>query len=1049
MRSAIKWMAENHVAANILMLVLVAGGLIIGKSIKQEVFPEFEMDMITVSVVYPGASPTDVETGIVLPLENALSGIDNVKRMTASASESVGSIQLEVMEGGDTDEVLDDVKSEVDRIVIFPEDAEKPVVSKVTNRREVMTLAVYGDASERVIFEQAERVRDELLDKENITQVEISAVRSEEISIEISEENLQRYSLTLNQVANIISRASLDLPGGSVRAEGGEILIRTQQKRYYGGEFDSVTVISTPEGDQVKLSEIANVIDGFERGDYWTKFDGKRAALISVYRVGDQTPRGISTTVKNYIEEVSDKLPPTIGLSIWSDRSVILDQRMFLLIKNGAIGVFLVLIILALFLEIRLAFWVAMGMVISFIGAFMFMPSFDVSINMLSLFAFLVVLGIVVDDAIIVGENIFVHIKKKKPFKQAAVDGTVEISRAVTFAILTSVAAFSPLLFTSGTMGKFMRVVPVVVITVLLLSLIESLFILPAHLSGGLVASKAKLWARIENQRRKVDRFIRWWIDVSYVGTLKWVQRNKYTTVAIAVAVMLVTAGFYGGGFIKFVFMPKIDADWIRVTVNMTPGTTFEETEAAVLTIQEKGLKLVEEYEEKYPNRESDLENTFTTVGSAFTRTGSHGRGASLSTNLGQVMMRFKDADERRIDLQQFTREWNKRVGEIPNMDKLTMRAQLMGSGDDIDIQLAHDDYEILLEATERLKFKLSEYGGVTEVNDSYSEGKEEIKLTLKPEAKALGITETDMALQVRSAFYGAEAMRIQRGRNEVRVMVRYPEEDRKTLTSLDQMRLRNASGVEIPLKQAAYIEKGQGYSVISRAERKRVVHVTAKVNARVASPNEILADVTSITLNQMITDYPGLTYDLEGESRNQSESMGSLFQGFLFALFVIYALLAIPFRSFLQPIIVMSAIPFGFVGAVIGHLLLGYNLSMISSMGMIALAGVVVNDSLVMIDFINRNKEEGLSLHDAVLESGKRRFRPIILTSLTTFFGLMPMMLETSIQARFLIPMTISLGFGVLFATAITLVLIPALYLILEDVKRLFGIKEEAIEVS
>lgn len=1044
MKGAVKWMAGNHVAANILMLILIIGGLIVGKSIKQEVFPEFDLDMISISVPFPGASPTEVEEGIILPVENAVSAVENIKRVKSTARESAGTIILEIVEGSDPETVLNDVKSEVDRIITFPENAEKPIVSQVTSRSEVITLAIYGNVSERAIFEQAELIRDELLAKPNITQAEITAVRPPEIAIEISEENLRKYNLTLTQVAGIIRRSSLDLPGGSVKTAGGEILIRTNEKKNFGVEFESIVILSKPAGEKVSLGDIATINDGFAEADYQNSFDGKRAAMINVYRIGKQTPKSIAGTVKEYISNSSERLPSSIKIAVWDDRSELLKSRMDLLLNNGLFGMILVLIVLALFLEIRLAMWVAVGIAVSFTGALLFMPAFNVSINMISLFAFLTVLGIVVDDAIIVGENIFVHYRAGMPIKQAAVTGTTEIMRAVIFAVLTSVAAFSPLLFTTGTMGKFMGVMPIIVITVLIISLVESLFILPAHLSGRLVSSNAPIWSKIEHQRSKFDKVIRWLIDKTYVKTLQWVQSNRYTTVAIGLAILLVAVGFVSGGFIKFVMMPKIDADWITVSLEMAPGTPYKETNTIIERIHKTGIELVKDYEKDREDGSSDLIHTYTAVGSQVASTGPHMRGTVFSTNIGQVQMRFKGADERLLNLREFTTEWRKRIGPIPNLERLSMKAELVSGSSDIDIQLAHDDYNVLLKAVDRVKAELSGYAGLEEIDDSYSEGKREIRLQLKPEAALLGITETDLAMQVRSAFYGSEALRIQRGRNEVRVMVRYPESERQNISSIEDMRFRTASGIEIPFSQAAYVSESRGYSVINRTDRKRVINVTAKVNNRQTNAGEIVADITDGLLKQMVIEYPGLSYDLEGESRDRKESMGSLGRGFMLALLVIFALLAIPFRSFTQPLIIMSAIPFSIVGAIIGHLLLGYDLSMISMFGIVALAGIVVNDSLVMIDFINRNKEEGLSLREAVIESGKRRFRPIILTSLTTFFGLMPIMLETSIQAKFLVPMAISLGFGVLFATGITLVLIPALYLILEDFTDFFKGKKD-----
>ncbi len=1052
MKDIVKWMAGNHVAANILMIVLVAGGLIIGKNIKQEVFPEFELDIITISVPYPGASPDEVEDGIILPLENAISSVDNIKRVTATASEGVGIVMLEVIEGSNVEKVLNDVKSEVDRIITFPGDAEKPIVSQATNRRQVITLVVLGDVSELALYEISERIRDDLLSDPGITQVELASVRAQEISIEISEESLRRFNLTLNQVASIIRTSSLDMPGGSIKAEGGEILIRTKEKRYFGTEYDSVAVFKGSKGEVVYLKDIAKVKDSFADVDLITMLDGKPAAMVEVYRVGKQTPKGVARIVKDYIETIKPQLPTSVDVTVWSDRSELLQSRIDLLFRNGFIGMLLVLFILALFLEIRLAFWVAMGIAISFLGALIFMPMFGVSINMMSLFGFLTVLGIVVDDAIIVGENIFVHYRRGIPLRRAAVLGTNEILRAVVFAVLTSVVAFSPLLFTSGTMGKFMGALPIIVITVLIMSLIESLFILPSHLSSALMRSKANFWLAIEHQRSKFDKVVDLVIKKYYFNTLTWVSHNRYITVGIGLAVLLATSGLLTGGKLKFVFMPTIDADWISVSIKMEPGTSFSQTKEATLYIQEMGEKLAEEYAARPEIGRNEIEHIFTTIGASGSKGGPIGSGGTSSSNMASIRVRFLDADERNTNLREFGMEWRKRIKPIPNMEAVSMQSQMMGHASDIDVQLAHEDFTMLQDAVEHVKTKLAEYDGVYEVIDTYSKGKTELKLQLKPEAAALGLTETDLAQQVRGAFYGSEALRIQRGRNEVRVIVRYPESDRSNITSLEQMRLRTPTGGEISLEQAAYITESRGYSQIQRTDRKRVINVQAKSDRKVANPNEVLKDLTLNTLDYLAADYPGLSYDFEGDTRDRNESMVSLGRGFLIALFVIYALLAIPFRSFTQPFIVMSAIPFGFVGAFLGHVIMGYQLSLISAFGIVALSGIVVNDSLVMIDFINTERKKGHSVKQAVMEAGQRRFRPIILTSLTTFFGLSPMMLETSMQARFLVPMVISLGFGVLFATGITLVLIPALYLILNDIHRFFGVKsdeEKAAEID
>ena len=1036
LKGPIAYMAGNHVAANILMLVFLVGGLLIGRTIKQEVFPEFELDMVTASVIYPGATPGEVEDGIVRPIELAVSGIDNIKRMRASAQESIGSVTLEVLEGADTDQVLQDVKAEVDRITTFPEEAEKPLVSKLTNRREVISLIVYGDLSERALCEQAERVRDDLQAMAGITQVDIAAARPYEIAVEIPEEYLRKYNLTLGRVAAIIRASSLDLAGGSIKSDGGEVLIRTAEKRLTGSEFDSVAVFTHPNGQRVLLGDIGNVKDGFAEVDYEALFDGKPAVMVRVYRVGDQRPTDIAELVHSYIAGQREELPASIGLAVYGDRSKLLEQRFSLLIKNGSLGLVLVLITLALFLEVRLALWVAMGIVISFLGALLVLPPLNISINMMSLFAFLTILGIVVDDAIVVGENIYVHRRRGKPFLQAAVDGTREVGRAVVFAGLTTVCAFGALLFVGGFIGNIAGVIPKIVIAVLAVSIIEALFILPAHLSGGLVTSRRPIWDRIEKHRRRFDELVMHVRERHYARILGWSTHNRYITLALAIAILMVAIGMFRGGLVKFIFFPEVEADELIVTLVMPPGTPYQETRGQALYIQEVGEELLRETDQDRRNGASNLKHRFVLLGQQLAQRGPMGGSSMFSSNLAQVRFLLDDPGKRTISTAGLAKRYRERVGEIPGAKSLAFQADLMQSGGDIEIELSHSDYTVLLDAVARLKEALRSYSGAGDITDSHGEGKRELKLNLRPEASSLGITERELALQVRSAFYGTEALRIQRGQNEIKVMVRYPEKDRRTLASIEKMRIRTAQGQEIPLLQAANIQDGRGYGIINRTDRRRVVTISARVNKEVANATEILGELQAGLLLDLTNDYPGLTYDLEGRSRDQRESIASMRGALLFSIFLIYAVLAIPFRSFTQPLAIMSAIPFGVVGALIGHMLFGYNLSMISLVGMVALGGVVVNDSLVMIDFINRARGEGLSLRAAVMTSGQRRFRPIIMTSLTTFLGLMPMIMETSLQARFLVPMAISLGFGVLFATGITLVLIPVLYLIIEDLK-------------
>ncbi len=1042
MKASIRWMAHNHVAANLLMMVFVIGGLLMAFSIKQEVFPELDLGRITVSVAYPGAGPEEIEDGIILKVEETLSGITGIKEVRSVASEGVGTVTAEVMPGEDIDLVLQDIKAEVDRITTFPEEAEEPVVSKLVNRIEVISVVVYGDMPERSLREHAEAVRDELLAMPGITQVELGGVRPYEISIEVPEANLRRYGLTLDDIARRVRQASVDLPAGSVKSAAGEVLIRTKEKRYSGMEYSDITVVEGPEGSEVRLGDIADVRDAFRETDEFARFDGKPAAMVSVFRVGEQKPKEISRAVKGYVERKRGSLPESVSIAAWNDMSEIFASRMNLLLKNAFLGLIMVFLILGLFLQVRLAMWVMLGIPISFLGALLMMPALDVSINMLSLFAFILALGIVVDDAIVVGENVFEHRSKGKSYMRAAVDGAVEVAVPVTFSVLTTVAAFLPLVFISGTMGKFIKTIPVVVIPILAVSLVESLYVLPSHLGHGKRTEHYRgVAGYVERVRTGFARRLQGFVSGPYRGFLGACLRNRFVTLASATTLLLLTTGLVGGGIVKFRFMPEVEGDFITVTLTMPIGTPVQETDRVQAEIVKKGQEVIRQYDEGLAGGGTILRHIYSVVGGKLPKGPGDLRTSGGVPHIAQVAMMLTPSEERDVPVSEVARKWRQAVGEMPGAESLTFESGLVHFGANVDVQLSHDDFGVLSDAAERIKRALAEYPGVGDITDNYSRGKRELRLRLKPEARTLGVTEADLARQVRAAFYGSEALRLQRGRSEVKVMVRYPEADRKSLSDLELMRIRTPGGGEIPFSLAAHVEEGRGYSAINRTGNKRVLNVTASVDGKVANAEEIVRDLKETVLSRLAADYPGLTFDLEGEEKERKESMGSMATGFAMVLFLIYVLLAIPFRSYSQPLIVMSAIPFGLVGAVLGHMIMGFDLSILSMFGIVALAGVVVNDSLLLIDYINRKRRDGAEPVQAIVEAGQRRFRPILLTSLTTFFGLMPMIMETSVQAQFLIPMAISLAFGILFATGITLIIIPSLYLVLEDIRGLFGL--------
>jgi multidrug efflux pump subunit AcrB len=1044
MKAAIRWMATNHVAANLLMLILILGGIIKAPQIKQEVFPEISLDRVMVSVAYPGAGPEEVEEGILLKVEEGLTGIDGIKQLKSSAGEGSGSVIAELYSDQDPDQVLQDIKSEVDRITSFPEDAEKPVISKLLNRREVISVVVYGEIGERSLRQQAENVRDELLDLPGITQVDLGGVRPFEISIEIPEERLRQYHLTLEQVAAGIRSASLDLPGGSVKTAGGEILLRTKERRYFGPEYADIVILATPDGTQVRLGDIANVVDGFEDTNVYALFDGEPAAMVKVFRVGEQKPTEISAQVLDYIEQKRQQLPASVKLEAWSDTSEIFESRMSLLQRNALYGLSLVIIILGLFLEIRLALWVMLGIPISFFGTLFLMPFIGISINIISLFAFILALGILVDDAIVVGENIYEHRQSGKPFVKAAIDGALEVAVPVTFSILTTVAAFTPLVFVTGMMGKFIKVIPLIVITLLLVSLVESLLVLPAHLALGKARGEARgVLGAIDRTRqifgRNLDRFV----AGPYRRLLELNINFRYASLAIGIAALMLSVGLVKGGVVDLRFMPEVDGDSIIASARMTRGMPIEETARVRQRLVETALETVAEYDQARPEGDSVLRNIYSVVGGTIAGMGMEGAWTSNATHLTDVAVFLTKSEQRGIPASEISAIWRDKVGDLPGVESLTFASSLMHMGANIDIRIAHDSFAVLDEVSGQLREALALYPGVADIEDSYSRGKREIKLQLKPAARTLGITESDLGRQIRAAFHGTEALRLQRERNEIKVMVRYPEENRRTLADLENLRIRTPSGAEVPLSVAASLSRGYGFSQINRTDRKRVINISASVDSRENNAQDILNELKAELLPKLLADNPGLSFDLEGEEKERTESMESMFNGFKLAMLMIFALLAIPFRSYSQPLLIMAAIPFGMVGAIIGHILMGFDLSMLSLFGLVALSGVVVNDSLLLIDRANQNRRQGMGLHQSLVAAGTRRFRPIVLTSLTTFCGLMPIILETSVQAQFLIPMAISLAFGILFATGITLLLIPSLYMILEDIRRMIGLRD------
>ena len=1020
----IAWMVHNRVAPNLLMLVLLIGGLLMANQIKKEVFPDFALDEVRVSVAYPGASPEEVEQGIVLAVEEAINGIEGVDEIRSTAGEGRALVIAELVEGADIQKANQDIKQEIDRITTFPDDAEEPEVNLALHRRLVQAVVVYGAASEWVLRELAEQLRDRLLHRTGITQVDLVSARDYEIRVEVSREALRRYGLTLEGIARTIDNAAIEIPGGSIKTSGGEILLRVKQRRDWAEGFGEIPIITSRDGTVLRLRDIARVSDAFEDVDRVRSFNGQPAMSLEVYRVGEQTPLGIAEDVRQTLNAFEADLPPGIHTAVNTDQSRIYQQRLELLTRNGLIGLALVLVMLGIFLEIKLAFWVTMGIPTAFLGAILFLPGLGVSINMVSMFAFIIALGIVVDDAIIAGENIYEYRQRGMGPVEAAIRGARDVAVPISYSILTNIVAFMPLYFVPGMVGKIFVIFPFVVGSVFVISWVEALFILPSHLAHTRSNRRTGAGEWLHQRQQVFSREVRHFIRDRYGPVVTVCLRNRYLTVAVGIAVLVAMVGYVASGRMGFVLMPVTDSDRAVVEAVLPYGSPLQNSLAVRDQLLSAAETLVEE------NGGDRLSRGVLTV---------------VDANEITARLYLTDPGVRPLSTAEVTRMWRERVGQLPGLESLKFQSNRGGpaSGAALTVELSHRDVDVLDQASSILAAELNGYANLKDIDDGFSPGKQQLDFRLLPEGRSLGLTAREVARQVRSAFYGAEALRQQRGRNEIKVMVMLPASQRASEYDIEQLLIHTPAGGDVPLQQVAEVARSRAYTSIERRDGRRTVNVTADVEPRRAT-SQVLATLKADTLPRLARDYPGLSYDFEGQQADMRESMASLMGGFVIAMIVIYALLAIPFRSYIQPVIVMAAIPFGLVGAVIGHIIMGYSLSIISMMGLVALAGVVVNDSLVMIVYANELRLQGTNAIEAIQQAGIRRFRPILLTTITTFGGLAPMIFETSRQARFMIPMAISLGYGILFATLITLLLVPSLYLIVEDMRSRYGMSPD-----
>ena len=1009
----IAWMTHNSIAANLLMMLLLGGGIWSAFTIQKEVFPNFLLDNVEISVEYPGAAPEEVEQGILQPIEQALRDVDGIDEITSYAREGRAQVDVTLVPGESRAKLFQDIDQAVNRIRTFPDQIEQPEVRLDSRQREVMRVDLYGDIESKALRKLGEQLRDQLQAHENITQLEFWRAPPYVTHVEIPRQTLREYGLTLSGISDIIGSSSQDVAAGSIQSNAGEILLRVKGRKQFADEFANIEIMSNRNGQTVKLGDIATVRDGFEDYGFQQQFNQEPSIEIEVYRVGNQSPQDVSDAVHETMAQFESRLPPGVKWRFDLNRAEEFQDRLGLVMKNALMAVVIVFGVLALFLDFRLAFWVMMGMVISFIGGILILPLVGVSINMISLFGFLVVLGIVVDDAVVVGENVYEKRQEHDNLEVAAIEGTEEVAGPVTFSILTNIVAFIPLMFIPGETGKFWSPLPWVVVIVLVLSLIESLFILPAHLAHT-KRKAAEAGNQNGNGQHWFSRSFSRLIELLYRPVLKFCLHFRYVTTTIALALLLVLGGYALSSHMGMVLMPEVSANEIEAGIRMPTGTTPDQAAAIANAVTAASLEMFDKHD-LYRCAEGIKTNV---------------RGEGFI----DVEIVMKPPNERDVSSKEVIEIWREEIGELPGVNQISFRAERGPGGHrrDVNIDLSHSDIDVLEKATAALVERVNSYANIRDVNDNYDRGKTQFDFKLRPAGRALGLTDENLGEQLRGAFFGSLALRLLRGMNEIEVRVKLPEEQRKNLHHLEDLIIQTPEGSQVPLMDVADIEEAQAFNRINRRNGRRVISVSMDAEPA-GAVNQVIAALQANELPKLREDFPGITWEFSGSNAEMRDATSALWSYFALALAIIYSLLAIAFRGYIQPLIVIIAIPFGMVGALIGHIILGYDISLVSVMGVIALSGVVINDSLIMIDYANRMRSKHTAL-EAISLAGVRRFRPILLTTLTTFGGLMPLIFEKSIQAQYIIPMAISLGFGILFATAIILVLVPCLYMIQED---------------
>lgn len=1031
-KGLIAWMANNPVAANLLMVVVMIGGLAAINNLTKEVFPTFPVEAITVTVPYPGSSPEEVEAGIVRVIEEEVQDIVGVKELSSVAAEGVGTVTVQMEAGTDMSRALAQVKTRVDGIVSFPVDAEEPIVDELIFRARAMNVTAYGDLDEYQLKELADRLRDEILLLPGISQVSVVGARSYEIAIEVSDHALTRYGLSFDNLVNAVRQRSRDLPGGRLRTGDGSITLRSVGQAYTADEFAKLTLMNRSDGTLVTLGDVADVRDGFEEQPVLSRLNGKPSVTLLVERVGEQDVLAMTENLRRFVAEKQGELPPGVSITAWADESVILKGRINLMLKSAAQGAVLVLITLALFLNVSLAFWVILGVPFSFLGALLVLDIFNlgISINIFSVFGFILVLGMLVDDGIVTAESAYAQLEREQQGVDSIVRGVRRVAVATIFGALTTIVAFTPAALLTEGLGRVISVIVPVVILSLAFSLLETKLILPAHLRH----------IRMDNSPPNMRSPLGWlkalqgkcsgalvqFSESVYRPLLERAVEYRYLTIAIFVGGLIVCLALIPSGFVRFVFFPNVPSNFIRIELKMPNGTAWQKTHEYTLRIEEAARAMDRRYQDEMGSGESVMREIF-----------------SLSTadTKARIDIELLPSTERSVTSVRLMGWLREELGELSGIQSLAFDAVAGPPGSAIDVELSGTDLNEMRSAAQELRLGLLNYDGVYDVRDTFDAGGPELDIGVTAEGEALGLGQVELARQVRQAFFGAEVQRLQRGRHEVRVYVRLPAAHRDSLDALHSLWIDVPGRGKVPFDVVGVAEERTGVSEINRFDRQRVVNVLADVNKALVEPGKINSAIVNTLLPSILQRHPGVSHRLAGEAESQEETAGSLELGFLAVLVMIYAALAVPLRSYTQPLIIMIVIPFGLLGAVLGHLIVGLDVSILSTIGMIGLTGIVVNDSLVLVDHINyRLKEEGEFWTDAVINGAVRRFRPVVLTSLTTFVGLLPIQLETAIQAQFVKPMATSVAFGVLFATFVTLVFVPVLYFVGRDVKGLMG---------